>query len=242
MNDDGILYQGGNVDCIHPLLKKVLPDICAVSVNRKISLLNLGSGISFAFEQELCRRTKNIAKLVCIDRLPPPPQGNILLPYMEYKQMNIEQELFLEHTFDFIIATEVIEHIDHTDILLKNAWRHLAPNGSFLLAAPNLASFLSRMELLFGFQPHLLEVSNETAVVGTGIIGRMNNSGAVLHHIRGITYKAMKELLLYHHFKVKKVYGRSASFLSLFDYVPSLSSDVLYVCKKSIMDKEKYNG
>ena len=45
-------------------------------------------------------------------------------------------------------------------------------------------------KLLCGFQPHVLEASNDYANFGSGAFGRWNNpSGVPVHHIRGITHR-----------------------------------------------------
>lgn len=82
-----------------------------------------------------------------------------------------------------------------------------------------------------GYQPHILEVSNKYANYGTGAFGKMNNpSDSVLHHIRGITYRGMKELLEANMFKIEKVVGCDRT--GLLKVCPRISSTVLFICKK----------
>ena len=192
-------------------------------------VLNIGSGIKFTLEKAIFNAVGNI-KIVSIDRLPRP---EAVPSFIEYKQLDIEEELFLEQQFDFIIASEIIEHIDNTDVLLKNTWKYLKPGGYFFISVPNLSSLFSRSELLMGLQPHILEVSNEFPTAGTGLPGKLNNpTGEVLHHIRGITYKAMKELLNFHNFEVIKTYGNNIFPFCAINCIPSLSSLVMYICRK----------
>lgn len=118
-------------------------------------------------------------------------------------------------------------------MLLKNCLNNLKDDGVLILSFPNLASIYSRIELLLGFQPHNLEVSNEVSNLGTGIFGKFNGGrGLPIHHIRGITHRAMKDLLGIHGFKVVKMFGYEYRFKKLFYYFPSIAPVNVFVCKK----------
>lgn len=58
---------------------------------------------------------------------------------------------FTPKYFDFITAIEVIEHLSYGDHLLMEVWRILKPGGYLLVTTPNLASWLNRLLLLFGY-------------------------------------------------------------------------------------------
>ena len=47
--------------------------------------------------------------------------------------------------FDLVIATEVVEHIAHTDDFLRHLARFLTPNGRIFLTTPNGSYFRSRL-------------------------------------------------------------------------------------------------
>ena len=66
---------------------------------------------------------------------------------------SIEDECYFEKKFDVITFFEVIEHIDKTDILLKNCFNNLKDDGFLIFSFPNLASIYSRIELMLGLQP-----------------------------------------------------------------------------------------
>lgn len=147
---------------------------------------------------------------------------------------NIEVPFKLPQLYDIVFCFEVIEHIDKTDILLENCYKNLKDNGIFMIAFPNLASLYSRIELMFGFQPHIIEISNIKANFGTGIFGRMNNPhDEPIHHIRGITYGAMKEMLKFNNFKIIKTYNANKGAFFLNFLPSSLASVILFVCKKN---------
>jgi hypothetical protein len=127
----------------------------------------------------------------------------------------------------------VIEHIDETDILLQNCYNNLKDDGLLICSLPNLASIYARIELLLGFQPHVLEVSNVYGNFGTGIFGKLNNrSGIPIHHIRGFTLRAIKEMLSYYNFQILKVYGYDHRLKRLMKYFPSIASVNIIVARK----------
>lgn len=193
--------------------------------------LDLGSGIGFAFEKML-NKYKGVLSITCVDRL---NIDNVKVPpYVNYIQGSVEEKIVLEEKYDCIFCFEVIEHIDKTDMLIKNCYDNLEDEGRLFISCPNLASLYSRIELILGYQPHLLEVSNVKANYGTGVFGRMNNpSDSVLHHIRGITYRAMRDLLCDNGFKIIKVIGDDVSGLSR--AFPSIASTVAFVCEKNTL-------
>lgn len=150
---------------------------------------------------------------------------------VNYIQGSVEDRLKLNKKYDFIFCLEVIEHIDCTDVLLANCYDNLKKDGLLFISAPNLASLYTRLELLMGYQPHLLEMSNEHANYGQGIFGRLNNPmDSPVHHIRGITYRAMKEFLKANKFKINKIKGYDK--LNLLGICPRISTSVLYVCSR----------
>jgi len=152
----------------------------------------------------------------------------------KFIQQDLEVPFQLPDIYDIVFCFEVIEHVDKTDVLLENCYNHLKKDGLFIIAVPNLSSLFTRIELLLGFQPHILEVSNKKANFGMGVFGRLNNpDDELLHHIRGITYKAMKEMLEFYNFKIVrsiKSNNRPKIFKALLPL--SLSSVVVFICKK----------
>lgn len=196
-------------------------------------LLNIGSG-SMIFENFVKQRFPNIS-ITSID------MDNHFEKYShrtdKFLIVDIEKPFTLGF-YNCITCFEVIEHIDNTDELLRNCYNNLKEEGFLILSFPNLSSFYSRIELLFGYQPHILEVSNTNPLLGSGIFGRLNNKIPIfgelkrqvlpLHHIRGFTFKAMKEFLTQNGFVLVKSIGSP----SLFGRLPSIAPKVIIICKK----------
>jgi 2-polyprenyl-3-methyl-5-hydroxy-6-metoxy-1,4-benzoquinol methylase len=90
--------------------------------------------------------------------------------------------------FDTVLASEVIEHIFDTDKFLSEVYRVLRPSGTLIISTPNLASIGSRLTLLCGETPWMMEI---------------NASDKTSGHIRYFTHKTLKGLLAKNGFKVE---------------------------------------
>lgn len=76
-------------------------------------------------------------------------------------------------------------------------------------------------------------VSNQKANFGTGVIGHLNNpTNKPIHHIRGITHKAMKEMTEYHKFKLIKAFGYEHRIKKVFYKFPAIAPVNIFVAKK----------
>jgi len=215
--------QGGDND-----IPKEFYELTFSYVKDGASVLNLGCGSRFNFERSLSKiKDVDITSVDIIDIKEKPK-------FIEkFLKKSVEENIHFESKFDVVTLFELIEHIDKTDILLKNCFNNLKDDGILILSFPNLASIYSRFELMLGFQPHILEVSNEQANFGAGIFGRLNNRGnQPIHHIRGITHRAMKEMLEFNGFEIIKVIGYEWRLKKLFYYFPSIAPVNIFICLK----------
>jgi hypothetical protein len=194
--------------------------------------INLGSGSVFQLEKVIQHSSDDFYMLsVDLAEL----KNEELPEYVNYMSADITSSNFVSklesRVFQSVFLTEVIEHIDHVDEALQNVKKILKPkpqasNSAFInqntesiseysnqllfLSFPNLGSLVSRLMLLFGYQPYVLEPSNKFPNAGMGIIGRLNNpAGESIHHIRGYTLKSVHELLFLHGFEVLHCTGYS---------------------------------
>jgi len=221
-------FQGGAT----PILWNYYDKVLAAMPKEPQTCLNVGSGIALEFEKYLHACRKGIDQIDCMDMNEPKlrERDNIIHKFI---LQDIEVPFNLPQPYDIVFCFEVIEHIDKTDILLENCYNNLKDNGIFMIAFPNLASLYSRIELILGFQPHVIEISNTKANFGTGIFGKMNNPYDLpIHHIRGITYRAMREMLKYYGFEIIKVYKDNKGKILLRLLPCGMASVVLFVCKK----------
>jgi SAM-dependent methyltransferase len=102
-------------------------------------------------------------------------------------------------SFDLVHANQVIEHLRHTDVFLREARRLCAPGGMVIISTNNLASWHNVATLVLGWQPMPSHVSD---VVHVG--NPMNLRAGEKHadagqtHLRIFTGRALAELAEHH--------------------------------------------
>lgn len=128
--------------------------------------------------------------------------------------------------FDFVLLTDVIEHVFDTDGLLKKIYNILKPGGALLITTPNVASLARRFMLLFGLNP-FLEYSSEYMDFAVHPVG----------HIRYYTHSDLRRQLHRNNFRNIVIEGDRINFIlftsafaaALF---PSLSVNMHGLCVK----------
>ncbi len=211
------------------VVRSFYDDIISDLQKKPLRILDLGSGIKFALEKKIHDIRNGIDIIDCADinELDKTPSY-----ISSYHKLDLEENVFLGE-YDIVFCFEVVEHVDRGDVLLQNCFDNLKKGGILYLSHPNLSSLYGRIELLFGIQPHVLEAFNDNPNAGTAFMGKKNNPhNNSIHHIRGITYKAMKEELMKKGFNIKNVYGQdnALKFLKCF---PKLSSVIGYKAVKN---------
>jgi 2-polyprenyl-3-methyl-5-hydroxy-6-metoxy-1,4-benzoquinol methylase len=79
--------------------------------------------------------------------------GEDLAPELaEYFQRDLEQPLQLPtgRVFDYVICSDVIEHVRNREVLLRSARRYLKEGGRLIISTPNIALWFYRLSLLVG--------------------------------------------------------------------------------------------
>lgn len=158
-------FQSGNVAWDRDYFNEVIQNM----PQKGQECLDMGSGMLFAFEEKLFKARNGRDTVDCVDRIHLEPENGQILKYINsYHQVSIEKEMRLDKKYDCIFCFEVVEHVDKTDVLIKNCYNNLKRGGLLFFGFPNLASIYGRVELLLGFQPHVLEISNEYGNLGGG--------------------------------------------------------------------------
>jgi 2-polyprenyl-3-methyl-5-hydroxy-6-metoxy-1,4-benzoquinol methylase len=89
------------------------------------------------------------ARLTGVDARPP----EALAPELEeYFQRDLERPLQLPtgRVFDYVICSDVIEHVQRRETLLRSARRYLKEGGRLVISTPNIALWFYRLSLLVG--------------------------------------------------------------------------------------------
>ncbi len=137
----------------------------------------------------------------------------------------------LDKTYDVVFASEIIEHVFDTDFFLHECSRVLKGHGILLLTTPNIAYLGSRVRLLCGRRPPVIDCRADK-----------NTSG----HIRAFTYYDLKKLFEDHDFIIERYSGlnfylpfiseetKGVGFIShyLSYFYPKLSSGLIFKCTK----------
>jgi methionine biosynthesis protein MetW len=114
---------------------------------------------------------------------------------------------FADESFQVVICAEVIEHVFDTDLLVREAFRVLAPGGQFIVTTPNLAYLANRVLLMLGVQPLATETST-SRLLGRwlSVFGQNRDTEG---HLRIFTGGALEQLLAMHGFTVERLLGYS---------------------------------
>ncbi|WP_225353793.1 class I SAM-dependent methyltransferase [Methanolacinia petrolearia] len=115
---------------------------------------------------------------------------------------------FRNESFDVIHANQVLEHLNGTDVFLKEVYRMLKPGGYAILSTPNLGSSHNLVSLFIGYQPFSSHISNEV-ILGNPLDPKQNmeHSSPGEIHLRIFTYRGLIDLLKHHGFCVEKIRG-----------------------------------
>lgn len=95
--------------------------------------------------------------------------------------------LNIKGKYDYIVLSDILEHLPRPDLLLKKLKKLLNTNGTIICSLPNIARLEIRLQLLFG----------KFDYTKAGIL----NSD----HLRFFTRKSAKELFIDSGFKVTKI-------------------------------------
>jgi len=150
--------------------------------------------------------------------------------------LNKEPLPFPSEFFDIVLMQEVIEHLTNPDNAIEETYRILKPKGYFLISTPNLAWWVNRLALLFGYQPYWTECSTKFNVGKF----RRNVTEPLSGHLRLYTFKALQELITLHGFKIVSAKGLTydnVPFIfrkidQILSKKPSLSQIILLLAQK----------
>uniref|UniRef100_A0A7J3YTP9 Class I SAM-dependent methyltransferase n=1 Tax=Ignisphaera aggregans TaxID=334771 RepID=A0A7J3YTP9_9CREN len=112
--------------------------------------------------------------------------------------LNTSRLPFADGEFDIITAFEVIEHLWNTDNMISEAFRVLKRGGLFILTTPNLASWVNRLLILFGYLPVHYGCSLKYELEKRPLQSTVDPC----EHVRLYTFKTLKKHLEVYGFRV----------------------------------------
>lgn len=119
--------------------------------------------------------------------------------------MDSEPLPFENGSIDLVISFGLLEHLRFYTHFFTESQRVLA-DGWLWISAPNLASWINRLALLFGYQPRVVEISTDQAV---GTLPWYRKKYKFYNQNSAPTYTALIELLNYHEFSPVRTVGLS---------------------------------
>ena len=134
--------------------------------------------------------------------------------------LNTDPLPFEKAKFDFVVASEIIEHLHHPYQILGEIHRTLKDNGEFIITVPNIAALGKRVKLLLGGDPHAVYLPEEKDF-----------------HIREFTKGSLEKLLSFHGFRMEShemldLPAKNTVSKLIKKCFPSCKSHILYVAKK----------
>lgn len=108
--------------------------------------------------------------------------------------------LDLHREFDIIICSQVLEHIDEDDRVLKNLHRHLKTAGILILGVPNEGCFLAQIRNRF-LQPQIGRTTDHVNFYTENVIrGKIESAG---FRVRSVMY----ENFFFPHMRINKFFA-----------------------------------
>src|SRR4030043_2460626 len=162
-------------------------------------LLDLGCGdCKFTYDLMATLNTYNVITVDAVD---------VRVSYAEnngWKSIKADLNRVLpieSNSVDVIHAGDVIEHLNDTDIFIKEIKRVLDPGGYAIISTPNLASWHNIIALTLGKQPLTCMVSDEI------IISEIEADKDMPKHRRIFTFDGLRKLIEFHGLKIEKSIG-----------------------------------
>lgn len=126
---------------------------------------------------------------------------------------------FKDSSFDLIIASQIVEHVYDTDLMVAEIYRVLKKNGICVCSTPNLASIHNIISLLFSRQPFTCHISDR---VNTGTLFNdlhpeyLQPEFLGMRHRRIFTAKSLQGLFEYYGFITESLKGHGYYFAPSF--------------------------
>ncbi len=117
-----------------------------------------------------------------------------------------------DDSVDLVVSSQVLEHIPHTDHVMRETLRVLRPGGRVLVSVPNPGALAYIVMMLLTINPPMSMVSDEYYGLGNPFSSRRFQRSAEFGteghgHLRLFTIRGMNDLLKVHGFKALRSHG-----------------------------------
>jgi len=106
--------------------------------------------------------------------------------------MNINHDKIPENdtTYDFVVCSEVLEHLVNVRHCLKEIWRVLKNSGKLVVTVPNFNFWKFRIDVLMGRVPYVVSDEMHLQTFNKTLIARtLNDAGFEVMSVTGIRYR-----------------------------------------------------
>lgn len=221
-------YYRGNVTYISRVDPRLARIIEIVTDLRPSSLLDIGCGRGFLLGHLADAGIEGLTGMDVYE--------DVASDRFSYARGDVTRRLpFDDHSFECVVAGEIIEHVPDPDTFLREIRRVLVQGGTLVVSTPNMVSWANRVLVPLGVQPLGTETSSEVALGRRHrVLGQGNQ---VQGHLKVFTFRALSEILERYGFDVVAREGVPAFFpkpIDRFDRfvsrrVVSVASGLLYV-------------
>jgi len=174
--------------------------------NEKIRVLDIGCGtgsISTHLGELGCNVTGVDLDFNSVEEC----KRNNRLSNVDFLVQNAES-MDLENKYDVVICSEIIEHTEHPDLIIKSIRRHLNKDGVGIISIPNgyclwetvVSRFIQKSKIV-GWLYHSPRLFKKL----TGASTPFYSNNAFCFHINFFSYNRFKKLLLDNGFKIRLV-------------------------------------
>lgn len=128
-------------------------------VPKQANILELGPGTGIMLEKLYSGGYKNLAYIDTLDYIESQEIKNLNIGYIA--DLNTQKVPFPDHSFDLVIALQVMEHLENPSHLKREVSRLLKRGGGFILSVPHGHNLASKIRFFFAGNVMRFEKDNE---------------------------------------------------------------------------------
>ena len=155
-------------------------------------------------------------------------------PHFVYANMEAKRLPFDDHSFDWTICMEGIEHVMSPSHLVAELCRVTKPTGRVIITTPNVQNFYSRLKFLFSGVLYMFEPETTRHPAG-----KLMDRG----HISPMTFPSLCYLFAEHGFEVQQVTGdkfKRKAYMPIYALLALVNAGIVWRRKSKYPFVESY--